>query len=108
MALLQYQQSSINGEQIDYTAADAAGDTIRPDERGAVIVRNGSAGAVTVTVVVPGTEYGQPRPDVPVSVPAGTDWMIGPFPRDLADQADALVDIIYSAVASVTRAAVRV
>ena len=63
----------------------------------------------TVTVVVPGnTRYGQADPDVTITVPAGGTSLIGPLPRDLADPADGLVHITYSAVTSLTVAAVAI
>lgn len=108
MAVLSVQQSKIGGTNLAFAAAAAGGDSFAPNERAALHVRNASAGAVTVTVVVPGnTRFGQAAPDVPVTVPVG-DTVIGPFSSDLADPADGLVDVLYSAVASVTVALVGV
>jgi hypothetical protein len=109
MALLTRQQASLAGTVITYSAADAAGDTFRPDDHLELRVRNGSAGAITVTIVTPGnTKYGQAEPDIPVSVAAGAEVAIGPFPTGLADPTDRLVDVTYSAAASVTVALVGV
>lgn len=107
MAILTTQQVQITGTAATYAAASAGGDKIDPGDH-ALHVKNASAAAVTVTVVTPGTVQGQPIGDVPVSVPAGGERFIGPFPkRDFAG-ADGLVDVTYSAVASVTVAVVRV
>lgn len=110
MAELAYQQVDIDGTVVSFAAASAGGDTVPPDDRGVVLVNNGSAGAITVTVAVPGnTKYGQPQPDVASeSIGASAIGAIGPFPADLADPADGLVHLTYSAASSVTVAAVRV
>lgn len=109
MALLVQQTAKIIGTTITYSAADAGGDTLAPIGRGCLHVRNNSAGAVTVTVVTPGnTRYGQADPDVPVTVAAGAEVAIGPFPQELADPSTRLVSVTYSAVASVTVALVAV
>lgn len=109
MATLPYVQVGIAGTNPGLVAAAAGGDKVAPNERGALHVRNGSGASINVTVVVPGnTKYGQANPDVVVAVPAGADRLIGPFPSDLADPADGLVAITYSAVTTVTVAAVQI
>lgn len=98
------------GTKVTYTAPTVEGDAVPPGCR--VIVRNGSAAPVTVTVLTGGTVDGLAIADVgPTSIPAGEDWVFGPFtPRATfvqpsgADAGRVLLD--YSAVASVTRAAV--
>lgn len=106
MATLAYQSVTQQGAAITPVAAAAGGDSVAWNPRGALWVKNGSGVSVTVTLVVPGTEYGQARPDVAVVVPAGADRFVGPLERDLADPADGLVDFTYSAVTSVAVAAV--
>lgn len=106
MATLSYQQSQILGLAVALTAASAGGDKVPTTERGALLVRNGDVAAKTVTVTTPGNDkYGQARPDIAITVAAGATALIGPFPSDLAGS-DGLVDITYSAVTSVTVAAV--
>ena len=63
-------------------------------------VKNGSASSITVTVVVPGSTYGQANPDVPVVVAAGTEAAIGMIPGALA--VDGVVSVEYTAVTTVT------
>ena len=108
MALLTTQQIGITGTNPTYDAAGGSGDTINPDSRTVLHVKNGDASSHSVTVAVPGTEYGQARPDVVVAVPAGESRFIGPLVTDLADPTDGQVHVTYTATTSVTVAALRV
>lgn len=108
MATLSYQQADVLGAEFAMEAADVLGDQVTPSTHGAVLVTNDDAAPITVTVAVPGTTvYGQPEPDFTVAVPAGESRIIGPFGADLADD-DGLVSLSYSAVASVTVAAIQI
>jgi hypothetical protein len=102
MALLTHQAPKLSGTTVTYGAADAAGDTFGHTPNGVLRVKNGGTGAVTVTVVTPGnTAYGQADPDVPVSVAAGAEVAIGPFPGALA--VEGVVSVTYpGGVTSVT------
>lgn len=106
MALLTTQPIQITGTAPSYAAAAAGGDKVPPGNRTFVHIKNGSAAAITATVVVPGQMFGQELPDVAVSVPAGGDRMIGPLVPQLAVNGN--VDITYSAVTSVTIAALTI
>ena len=109
MATLAYQQSAIGGAAVTMAAASGGGDKVAPNKRGALLVTNGDASSKTVTIAVPGnTKYGQANPDVAVVVAAGVTKLIGPFASDLADPTDGKVAITYSAVTSVTVAAVSI
>jgi hypothetical protein len=109
MALLTPQTAKITGTTVTYAAADAAGDTLAPSGRVCLHVRNGGTAAITATVTTPGnTRWGQSDPDIPVSVAAGAEAAIGPFPAELGDPATGLVGVSYSAAASVTVALVSV
>lgn len=107
MALLTTQQVGITGTTPVYGAV-AASDTIVPDDRSFLIVKNASGTIDNCVVVIPGSEYGQARPDVSVAVPItnGERW-IGPFTADMADPATGLVTVTHSQTASVTCALVR-
>lgn len=109
MATLTYKKSKIAGSgNVAMAAASGGGDKVFPNTRGAVLVKNGDASAKTVTVVVPGnTKFGQAQPDVAIVIPAGEQTLIGPFPQELAGT-DGLVSLTYSAVTSVTVAAVQI
>lgn len=104
MAALATQSIVLTGLAPTYAAAAGGGDTFTPDDRTFIQVKNGSGGAITVTVATPGTIIGLGIADVSVSVPATTgDRMIGPFPaQHFADPADGLADITYSGVTSLT------
>lgn len=106
MATLSYQNSGSTGTTVTFAAAAGGGDKVRPNDRGALLVRNDDASPVTVTMVVPGsTKYSQAEPDVAVSVAAGAYKLIGPFPKDLAG-GDGLVAFTYSGVTDLFVAAV--
>lgn len=107
MATLPYVQPTITGTSPAFAAAAGGGDKVAPNDRGYLHVRNGSGSPITVTVVIPGSTYGQPNPDVAVSVPATTgERIIGPLTAAMADPADGLVAITYSGVTSLTVAAI--
>jgi hypothetical protein len=108
MALLALQQVTITGTTPSYGAV-ASADTLVPDGRAFLIVKNASGTSDNAVVVVPGTTYGQNNPDVTVAVPitTGERW-IGPMTPELADPATGLITITHSQTASVTCAYVRV
>lgn len=109
MALIAPQQIAITGITPTFAAATGGGDTVTPDERAFLRVKNASGGAITTTVVVPGTTYGQANPDVAVNIPATTgDVLIGPLVPALADPTTGLISITYSGVTSLTVAVVKV
>lgn len=85
-------------------AAVAATDTFNPISHGFWEVVNGSGGSINVTIVVPGTEYGQARADVVKAVANGARAKIGPLVPDLADPTTGLISITHSGTASVTGA----
>lgn len=108
MALLSIQQVSITGTTPSYGAV-ASTDTVVPDDRAFLIVKNAGGSIDNVAVVVPGSTYGQANPDVPVAVPAttGERW-IGPMVQALADPTTGLISVTHSFTTSVTCALVRV
>lgn len=103
MATLTSQRPTVTGAALTMQAAAGGGDKAKPGAF--VLVTNGGVGSITVTVAVPGTEYGQARADIPVTVAAGASKMIGPLPSDLRGT-DGLVALTYSGVTSVTVAAI--
>ena len=108
MATITYQQSKTTGTALNFVAASAGGDQVATSDRGLFLVKNGGASAVTVTVATPGnTKYGAAIPDISVSVAAGATTAVGPLPSDLANSSG-VADITYSAVTSVTVAAVAI
>lgn len=108
MALLQPQQIGLGTAVVPVAATVTVGDAAYPDDRAWFEVTNGSGGAINATLVVPGSYFGQALPDVVVSVPAGTTRRFGPLVASLADPNDGQIDLICSAVTSVTIAVVRI
>ena len=108
MAVLAVQRITRAGLAPAYSAAAGGGDKFSPTDRTFLHVKNGGGSPITATVVTPKqTSYGAAIADIAVSVPAAGERMIGPFPRQhFADTDDALADITYSAVTSVTVAVV--
>lgn len=108
MATLTVQDMTPAGLVPSYAAADVAGDEFANNGRVTFWVKNGGAGAITVTVAAVGacdqgfTHTGGgsvPNDGVPKS--------FGPFDTYRFNDADGLVQITYSGVTSVTVAAVR-
>lgn len=111
MALLAKQTSTTYVlNPVVYAAAAAGGDTVavNPGETVRLLVKNGDASAKTVTIVDPRTQYGQASPDVPVVIANGNAGHTEiTLPPEFADPTTGLVSITYSAVTSVSVAAVR-
>lgn len=107
MAVLTVQDISRTGLNPSYASAAAGGDSFDNDGRTFVHVKNGSAGSITVTVnSQTACNYGFDH-DETVSVPAGGERLIGPFPKERFNDADGRVKLSYSAVTSLTVAAIR-
>jgi len=114
MADLTIQDIVEGGLAAAYAAASAAGDAVL-NLNGDVFlhVKNGDVASHTVTItaqdqseVVPG--FGaMTKSNVQVSVPAGGDRFIGPFPRQAFNDSLGKVQITYDAVTNVTIAALR-
>lgn len=106
MATLAPQAVLVTGLNVSLAAASAGGDACNPDDLVLLYVNNASGGSINVTVVTPGTVYGQAVPDVVVAVPAGAFRIID-LPAPLADPITGLVSWTYSAVTSVTVGLIR-
>jgi hypothetical protein len=104
MATLTTQVVTRAGIQPTYAACAGGGDSFVPTERTYLHIKNGSGGAITVTVVAVGNVLpNMAVPSVVVSVTAGQERKIGPFPYEyFADPTDGLADITYSGVTSLT------
>lgn len=106
MATYTKQVVTLAGLTPAYTAASAT-DNFLPDADTFLHVKNGGASPDTVTVVTPGNAPGGLAiADVVVSVPAGQERMIGPFPAEqFADPANAVpgnAGVTHSFITSVT------
>lgn len=102
------QDVSAAGLAVSLTAANADGHTIPGTGDVLLDVLNGSGSSINVTIVTPGTQDGQAISDRVVAVAAGARKLIGPFPpRTYTDETDSLVDVDFSAVTTVTCAAIQ-
>lgn len=113
MALLTVVQSkrADNGINLAGVAAAAGGDTFPTTGVEALVIRNGGAGAITLTVITPGNLDGLAIADLTASIGVGETRMLGPFAPAVyaADgQPGGNVALGYSAVASVTVAVVKI
>ncbi len=114
MALITAQPILQTGLQPVYTAVNASDTFVPPAAGGAAAflhVKNGNAGACTVTVVEKAPcSFGSTSPthDLSVSVPATTgDRMIGPIPAErYLDPTTGVATVTYSVTATVTAALV--
>ena len=108
MALLTAQQVVVPSTTPTYGAV-ASTDTMIPDDRMFLIVKNGGGSIDNVAVVISGnTEFGLAAPDIAVAVPAttGERWILV-TPR-MADPATGLVTVTHSFTTTVTCALVRI
>jgi len=97
--------TAIGGRTITFTAASAGGDKVKPGSNVLLLVRNDSASSITVTLDATGLVFnGQNVPDTTVAVAAGAEAII-PVTADYRNASDGLAAITYSAVTTVTVAA---
>ena len=105
MAALTVQSASLAGTAVSLAAAGASGDTFTNDGNTVLVVDNASGASIDVTVDSPTLCNQGEAHDVVVSVGAGAQKMIGPFP---VDRFSTTVSVTYSATTSVTVAARKV
>jgi hypothetical protein len=110
MTTLNTQTINSGGLAVNYTAASAGGDKVSLAAANTFIhVKNGAASSITVTVPAQNNKYrGRTIPDTVVTIPASSDKMIGPFDSTIDGDVNGMATINYSAVATVTVAAVRI
>lgn len=93
------QRPTVAGIAATYNAA-AAGDKVRPGVT--LIVKNTNGATRDLTLVTPGTEYGQAIGDQVVTIPATTGERIVRIPDEGFAGADGLVPLAWSATTGVT------
>jgi hypothetical protein len=110
MAILATLQSSLSGVQSgSFVTAAAGGDEFfNVNERTLLFVWNLSGSSVTVTITPAGSPGGLTLAAVTASVPAARLFVFGPFPAVWFNNASNRIAVGYSAVTSVTVAAVSV
>jgi len=99
MAQLSVQQIAKTGLNPSLAAANAGGDTFKTNEKTFLVVKNGGASPITVTIdSKTNCDQGYDH-DLEVSVPAGEERWIGIFERH---RFSGTVAVSYSDVTSVT------
>lgn len=85
-------------------AAAGGGDSFANDGKTYLKVNNGGGGPITVTEKIPTSKRpeGLAITEKTVSVPAGEERIIGPFPIGTYNDTDSRMNVTYSAVTSVT------
>lgn len=106
MATLTTQSATaIAGRTITFAAASAGGDKVAPGSNVFLLVRNNSAAAITLTLTATGIAFnGQAIPSTTLSIAAGGEAII-PVTAEYRAASDGLAAITYSAVTTVTVAA---
>jgi len=104
---LTVQEVTLSGLSPTFSAANADGNSFANDGDTFLYVKNGGASSITVTIITPAKEQGVDIEDITVTIAASGEKMIGPFPRRLFNYTDG-VHVDYSAVTSVTVAAIKV
>lgn len=108
MAALTVQDVTAAGITPVYVAASATGDSFPNNGRVMLHVKNGGASPITVTIVSAKTCNFGFQHDITVTVNASSEKMIGPFPPERFNNDQGMVQVNYSAVTSVTVAALEV
>lgn len=104
MALLTPTQMGMNTQPVNPAAATS--NTAYPDDRAYFRVTIGGT-STTAVLVVPGSAYGQARPDVSTGAVSNTTRYFGPLVPDLADPTTGLVELTLSQTTAVTIELVR-
>lgn len=105
MATLTAQLPVVSGLDATYAAADVAGDEFLNTAKECIHVKNGSASPVTVTIASPNAcsfSVTDTAHDRVVTIAAGDDKFIGPFPKAQFNDVDGMVQVAYSDVTTVT------
>lgn len=105
---LTVQEVALAGITLSFEAANADGNSFANDGNVILYVKNGDASSHTVTIPTPATVGGMAVEDLTVSVPAGGEKVVGPFPTHVFNQSGGVVYVNYDAVTSVTVAAIKV
>lgn len=108
MATLTVVQAVQTGAALALASAAGGGDEFVNTGKEALIVNNGSGAPVDVTLTTPQTVNGLAVADRAVTVAAGAQSVIGPFPKGLYNDANGKVQIAYSSATSVTVGVLRI
>lgn len=89
------------------TAAAGGGDKFTNDGQTYFVIKNGDASPHTVSFAIQLAVDGVTPTFTPVNLLAGETRLLGPFPSGIYNDANGQVNVTYSAVTSVTVAAVK-
>jgi len=103
---LAVQSAAITGLETVYTAANADGHMVANNGEMFLHVKNAAVADITVTLKSIADPWGRTGDKV-ITVTAAEERMIGPIPPLLYNQADGTVNVDFSAVVTVTVAAVK-
>jgi len=103
---LAVQSCAVTGLETVYTAANVDGHSVANNGEMFLHVKNEAVADITVTLVSVADPWGRTG-DRAIVVSAGEERMIGPIPPLLFNQADGTVNVNFSAVTTVTVAAIR-
>lgn len=105
MALVSPQVGNTNGGAAITFATPTTSETFVPGNNIYYLVLTAGTGITTI-LVVPGSVYGQARPDVTYTIGTNSNRLIGPLTADLADPTTGFVTITHSVTTAVTAAAI--
>jgi hypothetical protein len=109
MAALNPQAVDRDGVTIAFAAATAGGDTAAANDQNVLLVKNGGAGSITVTLATPRDVQGLAIESLNVAVAAGAEAAIRLGPRNVFGDVDGNASITYpGGVASVTVAVIQI
>lgn len=107
MATLSKQMISRAGLTPSYAAASGGGDAFANSGAEFLHIRNGGGSSVTLTIATQLNVHGLAVADHTVTVPAGEERLVGPFPVGTFNDDEGMVQLGYSGVTSVTVAVLR-
>lgn len=103
---LTVQQVTRSGLTPSYGAANVDGHSVGNAGTEVLHVKTGGTGC-TVTILIPGKVDGQTVPGKAIVIGTSSERLIGPFPPSIYNQASGEIYVDFSAVTSVTIAALR-
>ena len=107
MADITAQTISRDGLNPTYASAASGGDAFVNTGVEFIHIKNGDVSAKTLTIVTQATVDSQAVADRTVSIPAGEERLVGPFPGSTYNDSDVKVQLTYSDVTSVTIAVLK-
>jgi hypothetical protein len=102
MAQLTVQKTLLTGITPIYNVAAVGGDTFLNNGRTFLNIKNGGGSAITVTIDSKALSNFGTDVDIIVSIPSGSEKIIGEFDPSRFNSDLGIANIAYSAVASVT------